>query len=286
MDPQSKPHEPIIQINYIVGIVCSCLSLAVILSLFIVYFIRPYSKGNVFFRMVIYMELPNALYAITGLFVLPHDLSGEFCEISGAIRQFTNLSSSFWTLAIAWHIYSSISVHEIRPFSFYYLLFGYGMPIPFTLVPFFLEMYQKTPIYCGLSYKDPIPNLAVYYIPLLSILIGTCYCYYSVIRYLRRKVSKEAAREFYALFFYPLLIVLYNIGSFAFLLETTYDKTPTVSHDILGVITTGVLQAQGVFDVLVYSQNYAIREEIKSKLCGTSANDLNNEFNPSFFVSF
>jgi hypothetical protein len=228
------------------------------------------------------MELPNALYAITGLFVSPHDLSGDFCIISAAIRQFTNLSSSFWTLAIACHIYSSISVHEIRPFSFYYLLFGYGLPIPFTVVPLFLHMYQETQIYCGLPYNEPIPNLAVYYIPLLTILIGTCYCYYSVIRYLRRKVSKEAAREFYALFFYPVLIVLYNIGSFAFLLEATYDKSRTITHNILRVITTGVLQAQGVFDVLVYSQNYAIREEIKSKLCGRSANDLDNEFDPSF----
>lgn len=278
----AAPTESIVQIKYLVGIVTSSLSLAFILSLFAMYFLRPYSKSNVFFRMVVHMEFPNAIYAATGLFIFPESFGSNFCVISGAVRQFTNLSSYCWTLAIAYHIYSSISVHEIRPFSFSYILFGYGLPIPFTLGPWFYDMYRLTPIYCGLPYKNPLPNLVVYYIPVFTILVGTCYCYYSVIRYLRTKVSKEAAQEFYALLLYPLLVVLYNVGAFTFLLEAVYGKDKTISAEVLAVVSTGVLQAQGIFDVLVYAQNYAIREDIKSKLCGKRQNDLHSEFDPSY----
>jgi len=276
----------ITEVKYVVGVICSGISVAAIITLYILYFIRPRSTENVFFRMVIHMELPNALYAVTGFITYPQNISDSFCTFTGAIRQWALLSTSLWTLTIAFHIKNSIADLEIRPFSRFYYIFGYGLAIPFALIPIFFDLYQVTPIYCGIPLGNLSENLIVYYVPILTVLAGVCYCYGWVIRYLRKTVSKEAAQEFYPLFLYPVLVVLYNIGSFIYLMLDFYLTQETLGKEILVIITTGVLQAQGLFDVLVYSLNYAIREEVKLKMCPSQRSETNREYDPNFKSRF
>ena len=275
-------NDEITSIKYTVGIVFSSISIFFISALYIIYLIKPYSSGNAFFRMVIHMEFPNAIYAITGFITYPEDLGSAFCTISGAVRQFCLILTNVWTLIIAYHIKTSISDHEIRPFSLKYLAISYGIATPFAIIPIFLDLYTLTPMYCGLSYTMLGANIAFQNLPILVVLVGTSYYYLSVILYLTRHVSKEAAREFYALFGYPVLVIAYNIGNLASFILASYGSGVTIPLDILAVFWTGILQAQGMLDVSVYSMNYAIREEIKVKLCQSRKKQIGADYDVTF----
>lgn len=275
----TSEHE---EIKYLVGIIFSALSLASIFALYIVYWIKSCSYENAFFRMVVHMEIPNAIYAITGFVIFPESLGTYYCTISGAVRQYCLISTSVWTLVIAIHIKTSIADHEIRPFSQKYLIMGYGLAIPFAVVPAILNIYTLTPMYCGLPLTDIVSYILVHYVPILTVLVGTCYCYFSVILYLYKTVSKEAAKEFYPLFVYPVLIVACNIGNFIYLvLELTGSSAPDATS-VMFVVWTGILQAQGLLDVGVYSMNYAIREEIAMKFCPSRRSDIDADFDVAF----
>lgn len=269
-------------VKYTVGIICSSLSLAFIITLYVLYWIKPSSHDNAFFRMVVHMELPNLLYAITGLITYPARMGEFYCEISGALRQYCLISTSTWALLIAYHIKTSIADHEIRPFSFKYVLIGYGVPLPFAGIPIYLDRYTVTALYCGLPLSDWAPYMLAHSLPLFTCLLGTCYCYFSVISYLHKSISKEAAREFYPLLVYPILIVACYIGDFTYLVLELTGNHLLETNSVMIIIWIGILQAQGLLDVVVYSMNYAIREEVKMKLCPSKVGELEADFDPTF----
>jgi len=82
------------------------------------------------------------------------------------------------------------------------------------------------------------------------------------ILYLRKTVAKSS--EFYQLLLYPALTFLSSSVSFA---DRMYISLWNGNSTVLKVITTFIIEMQGMLDAVVYGASYNVRQVIK-KSCG------------------
>jgi len=267
---------------YLFGLIVSILSLLGCLFMMLSYWFVYELRRLPAYKLIFNLALADFLLTLNGLFTIQFPsptLNDNFCYIWGIYRQYAMIASFCWPFLFGHVLFafyhgrfrSSRDIHN----RFYLItLFGWGLPILFTIIPIFFDAYGDAHFYCWLDEEKFLrdPDVWVYlvfgcfYIPIFLLGLIVSFYYFKIIVSVCR-TRKEERPPLLELLFYPGLflirVALTAVDRFWDLNNTRDIYWMFTSHLILG-------QAQGFLNFVAYGMSERVRNAIKKSWQGES----------------
>mmetsp|Transcript_2024 Transcript_2024/g.1853 ORF Transcript_2024/g.1853 Transcript_2024/m.1853 type:complete len:151 (+) Transcript_2024:92-544(+) len=138
LDVYSSDEKFIVIITIIVSFLSILGSCMIIFTYLLVKRIRNYA-----FKLVVYLSISDVIITLGNILsietIQDKDEAHAACQTQAIFINYGGLASVLWTSVIAWCIYSAtvLSTKNLKDKNWKYLLYGFGVPLIMTLVPFF-----------------------------------------------------------------------------------------------------------------------------------------------------
>lgn len=125
---------------YLLGITIAVSILSLLGSLFIMFSYFAFkSIRNLAFKLVFQLAFADLICTVGNLLTIDRYFTEEAnatCYAQAVLTNYGELSSIFWTMVIAFSIYSAVvrESKDIAKHMIYYRLFAFGLPVIFTLM--------------------------------------------------------------------------------------------------------------------------------------------------------
>jgi len=255
------------------GFISTCISLAGIVFVFLVYAAVPETRTNFFFTLGFYISISDLIFVSSTLYVQdPIKFEPETCAFLGMGREFGFLTSISWSTIIAWCVYRSvkhnITDEELFKKRWLYLFLGYVPALLVAGIPQIASshIYGPYDVYCWISHYEEtylVTSAEMYYGPFLISFVFSMFLYYKTMKILRVLINKKMSQEFMKLMLYPIILFVCNIGA---IVQVSYAYFTHNSIFWIQITYIIVRQLQGFFDAVVYAMNYGVRVAIKRRI--------------------
>ena len=231
-------------------------SLSLLGTLFVMSaFIAFKSIRSFSFQLVFFMTIADFLHSIC-LMLPPHQ--HLWCQVQAFVLQFTAISSILWSSFIAFALYDSVVLENVKPERFIrkYLIFGYILPMIIAIVPAALDEYGYSEGWCwikGSFYYKLTLRILCFYVFIWAVMVFNVSVYIRVIIKLRQEFKNiieyqsEHRMLTRRLSMYPLILVItYTPISFKRTFEIFDDSTLpfwVTCLAAIGISITGFLNA-------------------------------------------
>ena len=246
-----------------------CNSFGLLGVVLVVVLIIGYPNLRLFaFKLVMFLSISTAGYSI-GVLIGPSDT--WVCPLQAVFISYFSVSSVLWLLMISHAIHTAI-IGQRTPEALLkrYMIIGYILPLPTTVIPVFTGTYARTSL--GMCWIDVSTQggQALIVIQIWLLLLGVLgYTAFALVRVhleakrLRREPN-ESHLEFLKLFnrLKHFSIIIYLAWAFAFMniLALIIDPSaPSFGLTILHVLFNGI---QGIFILCAFVKDHAVYEAL------------------------
>eukprot|EP00667_Euglena_gracilis_P011417 EG_transcript_11662 len=253
-------------------------SLSICGSLFIIgsfFYLRRTKQFTL--RLVVFLSVFDALSHI-GTFVEGFTDISALCVFAGWFNTVFQLSAVLWTGCISFHLWFSVFRGRKSPrLVLYYFLFAFGVPLLVAFFGLILGLYGPQGDVCW--FRDPIPRVLLFYVPLWGCVLFNAVAYVVITRefraVFRRHNMHQACPQLHRLKAYPMVLVLcWTVASVHRILNLLSDDDGDVYPFFLFALHFTLCKLQGLFNALVYGCDPSLFRDLKQKwLRGDSAWD-------------
>jgi len=243
-------------------------------SLFIIITYVSFKKiRNYAYKLVTYLAFSDILLAIGNLMTLEtrkNDEEDSTCKAQAFLINYGGLASILWTSVIAWSIYSAtvLSAKNLREKNWRFFLFGFGLSLILSIIPFISNQYGRAGLYCWIKNddldKDTAMRFIQFYVPLWIAIGFNVYAYVKVVRFIKKYISTTLEIRFiHRLKYYPLVLVIcWTFATINRIYNIFGKEVPSLTF--LHVTFGGL---QGLLNAFVYGANDQVKQVWKDKLC-------------------
>jgi len=252
-------------------IIASSLSMIGILFIFITFIVIKPLRKIPNFRCVMYLSIADTLWSIQGILTGLTSIEDNpgLCVFFGFLQIYSFISSLLWTSVFAILIYKIAKKSEPNHFlnnEWKYILFCFGVPLLFALIPLAEGFYGLGEYGCGLKPTLPteldilMMSLVLMFIPAVSTIIFNIYLYCVVLSRLRRVlVTEEHRKAVSEIKYYPLVL------AFCWVWALLYFSIYTITQNRvywLAIVGYGCCKLQGFFNAFLYGFNTTIGKKV------------------------
>jgi Slime mold cyclic AMP receptor len=244
-----------------------CNSFGLLGSILIIILYLSYSQIRILeYKLVALLSISISGYSI-GVLIGPSDSFS--CKIQATIISYFALSSVLWLYLISYSVYTILAKQQ-NPESHIkkYLLIGYVLPIPTTVIPVFTGSYSRTSL--GMCWINPVSSgtkaliFIQLWLVLLGILISNTYIVYKNYQSAKKIHIDSIENSLSLLKYYHRLkyfsFVIYVSWGFAFIniiAMVSNPNSPNFGLTILHVMFNGIL---GIFCLIAFIKDHAVYE--------------------------
>ena len=271
----------------IVNISVSCFSLVGALFIIIIYNLFKDIRSTAL-RLIYSLSIADLGVSLANLLgdagnesTSTHLGSNSFlCHVQAILKQYFQLSSLFWSIAIAYVLYQGfLQQNEIKEHQYKQILkYNIIISLSLTILPLFTNSYGDTGGFCWINNENSIDHFLrflTYYLILIVGISFNVYVYYKInekLQILFTDASEESiliVNTLKRLRLYPLVLI---IGSFFGSINAVYEivAEPSYILKILEVFTNGLM---GFLNAIVYGFfTPKVYLKLKTACCITNQN--------------
>lgn len=223
------------------------------------------------FALITQLSLADIGADITYFFGDP-PADSSACIVQGFLQQWFQLSTIFWTVAIAYMLFKTVLRQQTTKDEFRYsLLLCWGVPLVLACLPFSTDSYGDAGAWCWIKTTDTRAfdagtawRFFIFYIPLWIVIVFNLFVYYRVYSGLAPLLSvpndentKGMVRVIERLKYYPMiLIVCWTFATINRIYDSVHPRSPVFA---LVILQTMFQTLQGFFNAMVYGLTPSVR---------------------------